>query len=930
MSYRLEELGPHEFERLVQVLLLRLYGPTVAVFGSGRDDGRDAAYCGQTAPLNEDAAALAPAWEGYHVFQSKFCEHPAKVSSNRSWLLGQVKSELKAWSARWPEKDGGGRKRKGERPDYYVVVTNVALSGQVGGGIDDVKKEIRDHAADPSREWDLKECDVWDRSKVERLLDAYPDVRQSFNGLLTPGDVLAAMGKMTTIPTEQTVPILDEHARTELAMEGKIALGEAGDLSNQRLDLADVAIDLPAHLADDEDPISSVDVLRHLIETGNRNLRPSVYEGPSPHVLLVGGPGQGKTTLGRILMQTYRAGLLADRPRLSPGVREVVDATSRRATELPLPPVVVRRWPFRVDLAKYGEAIGGGTRIPLIRYITDQINQVTGAEFSPLDARKWFGAWPWLLVLDGYDEVAAPQARDHVARAVAALLELAETEDADLLVVATTRPQGYGDELPPSLRQVELQHLSPAAAARYATKLAQLRMGADTATAEVIERINAAVDNDITGRLMRTPLQVMILSLLLEKRRKPPQDRAALFASYYDVIYDREVQKKNFLADILDNHRQDIDAIHHTVGLALQVRSEQHGDTDALMPASELEDVITQRLTDQEHVGRALDKLVRDLNKAARDRLVLLAATGKEHVGFDLRSLQEYMAARALTSNPDDVVLHNLKALAVSAHWRNTWLLAVGIVYRDKQHLFDRVLQLMDDVDADDDPLSLIAPLGSSLAVDVLDDGMAAHNPRHVRILVRHALRSLTGVNLGAARLGAVLADQPELNDTIRGEIIKALERAQQGPASAQQAAVLVLEELAGPRQTGALALKARQMRSAGNSRRGVQDPAFKRPLVRLADALPDPVNWSEAAQRFHKDLRKVVTSTDEAGVYGIPEGLAPPESTTQAVADPDALAEIAFGIDDIPEHNWSAKTVITSLLWRARARLPVGDALME
>ena len=42
-------------------------------------------------------------------------------------------------------------------------------------------------------EWPLKDCAVWDRAKVERLLDGFADIRQQFNALITPGDVLAAI-----------------------------------------------------------------------------------------------------------------------------------------------------------------------------------------------------------------------------------------------------------------------------------------------------------------------------------------------------------------------------------------------------------------------------------------------------------------------------------------------------------------------------------------------------------------------------------------------------------------------------------------------------------------------------------------------------------------------------------------------------------------
>lgn len=932
VPYAIDELGPHEFERMVQALLVCDYGPTVRVFGSGKDDGRDATFEGSVPA--EQGAGVAPAWDGYHVFQAKFCERPRDPRANRDWLLAQVGRELRRWSEAVTKDGRTELKRKGPRPEFYVVVTNVALSGQIGGGVDEVEQVIREHAADPKNRWALKDCQVWDRSKVERLLDGHASVRQRFNGLLTVGDVLAALaaGEMTvpTISLRDSLSLLEEHARTELTHGGKVKLGEAGQVANERLDLASVAIDLPAHILADEDPTSSVRLLRHVLAVGNRIQRRSVRDETSPHLLLMGGPGQGKTTIGRILVQTYRAALLVDRPVLTPEVRQIVDASLERAAQIGLPRIANRRWPFRVDLAEYASEVAGGPAVPLVTYIARKINELTGANFTARNARQWLGAWPWLLVLDGYDEVASAIAREQVARDVTALLETAQTEDADLLVVATTRPQGYGDELPQSLHKVGLLNLSREDAIAYATRLTELRLGEGTDKVEVVERITAAVDDEVTGRLMRTPLQVMILSLLLENRRRPPQDRAALFQAYYDVIYDREVQKKNHLSDVLDNYRPDIDGIHYSVGLVLQERSENSGDFDAAMPTDELRQIIRQRLIDQEHSGPGLDRLVDDLTRAARDRLVLLAATGQDQVGFELRSLQEYMAAKALTSGPDDVVVGNLKVVAPSAHWRNTWLLAVGTLYRDKTHLFDQMLQGIRDVDADD-WLSFLVSIGPRLACDVLDDGVAAKNPRHVRHLVDHALEALSGVNLGASRLGQVLADQVDLNEMTRTRIVRELERAIAAGPESREAALLVLKELGAKGRTGSLAAKARQMISIHSKPQLHEQPGTARRSATLADVLPTKAaSWDEGStpRAFRDDLRRVRTTSGQGGLFDIPEGLSVPVSAAHVVADPAALQQVVEAIMQIDPQNWPARTAITSLLWRARERLPVADAL--
>lgn len=928
MQFNLENLGPTEFERLAQALITSVYGPTVTVFGTGKDDGRDATFHGHSPAPSHGAAP----WDGYHVFQAKQKERLQSAAANKNWLLAQVRDELRRWSETVVENGEQQLRRKGQRPDYYVVISNVPLSGQINGGVAEVEKAIRDHCANPANRWPLRDCAVWDRAKVEALLTAHESVRHAFNGLLTIGDVLAALAAgdvtISTLRLADSIPLLEEHARGELAYSGKVQLGEAGQLANDRLDLADVAVDLPAHEESDPDPNSSVRALRYLLTIADRIHRPSVTErrDRGPHVLLLGGPGQGKTTLGRILVQTYRATLLRERPNLNPDLSRVINATLDRAEQIGLPPIMNRRWPFRIDLAEYGTS---GATEPLIKYIATKINRATGADFSARNVRDWLQAWPWILVLDGYDEVAASHSRDQVARAVNDLLQTAATQDADLVLVVTTRPQGYANELPGSLRQLRLTKLSRQDAVAYATRLTDVRMGDDPTKPEVLERVAAAVDNEVTGRLMTTPLQVMILSLLLEKRRKPPQDRAALFAAYYEVIYDREVQKKSFLSDVLYDHRLDIDAIHRTVALILQRRAESASDSESLMPPDELRQVVRDQLVAQEQPGPTLERLVENLTRAARDRLVLLAANGQDHVGFDLRSLQEYMAAQALTFGPHPSVLPNLKAIAHSAHWRNTWLLAVGTLYREQPRLFGSVLQAMRDIDSED-ALSLLAATGPRLATDILDDGVASNSPKHVRLLVAHALEALNGVNLDAARLGAVLADQRDLNPLTSAEIVNALQRASSARPDQQEAARAVLAELGGKNQVGPLAARARQLASALGP--DPQQRAGGARLTSFADALPDRTEtWptGSPAAAFRRALRRANTFADDAGRFMLPETFSVPGSAADVLADPAELLEVVTAIDEIDPINWPARTFITSLLLRAREREPVSHTLI-
>jgi hypothetical protein len=54
---------------------------------------------------------------------------------------------------------------------------------------------------------------------------------------------------------------------------------------------------------------------------------------------------------------------------------------------------------------------------------------------------------PSLLVLDGFDEVGATQDRERIVSAASELLTALAGKGASAQILATTRPQGYADEL---------------------------------------------------------------------------------------------------------------------------------------------------------------------------------------------------------------------------------------------------------------------------------------------------------------------------------------------------------------------------------------------------------------------------------------------------------------------------------------------------
>ena len=228
--------------------------------------------------------------------------------------------------------------------------------------------------------------------------------------------------------------------------------------------------------------------------------------------------------------------------------------------------------------------------------------------------------------------------------------------DADVLVIATSRPQGYNHDYSPRLYQHKwLAPLSNARAMHYGRRLAESRYGNEQDRHEtVVSRLERAIANEATMRLMRSPLQVTIMATLVSKIGQPPQERWKLFDRYYQTIYERETERDIPASDILRDYEENINTIHRHVGLLLQVESERSGGTDARLSKARFTKLVHAHLVAEGHEGDALDELKQQILDAAIQRLVFLVGLETDQVGFEIRSLQEFMAAEGLMDMSKD------------------------------------------------------------------------------------------------------------------------------------------------------------------------------------------------------------------------------------------------------------------------------------
>ncbi len=317
-------------------------------------------------------------------------------------------------------------------------------------------------------------------------------------------------------------------------------------------------------------------------------------------------------------------------------------------------------FPVRVDLPRFA-TWQSTRRRTLGAFLAAQVERRTGERVTEDDVCLLLRRIPWIFLLDGLDEVPAGAGRDALIHGISKTLVALEGSEGAMLV--TTRPQGYRNEFG-HLAHSRLAPLGREQIKRYSARLAGARyVDQPDEQATVQERIEEALADTATARLLETPLQVTIMVTLVMQIGQAPRERWRLFTEYYRAVYSRETSKGGELAKLLSSMRQHIDAIHRHVGLLLQVSSEREGRADATLSTDLLRAIALARLEAEGFAADRAKLLADQIVEAAMRRLVFLVEVQQgEKLGFEIRSLQEYMAAWALTVGDDAQVLDRLFA----------------------------------------------------------------------------------------------------------------------------------------------------------------------------------------------------------------------------------------------------------------------------
>ena len=427
-----------------------------------------------------------------------------------------------------------------------------------------------------------------------------------------------------------------------------------------------------------------------------------------PKVAVIGGPGQGKSTLGQHLAQVHRAKLLGEPWKFEPQTARI---------------------PFRVVLKYFAQWLADEQDWDnLETYLAERVERLAARAVSAEDIQETLRCRPCVLILDGLDEVVVPRLRRLMLARIQEFLQRADQLGADLTVMATSRPTDYQNQFDPErFWHLELLALSPNKVHSFAEKWVQAKKLREEEQNRVLRTLEECQRDESLSALLRTPLQVTIILLIVKGGGRPPSQREALFNEYWSTIFRRERSKAK---RIIQSDEPLLFNLHAYLGYLLHRRAAEQ-NVQSLLSEEEFRQVIREFLCrkDSRSPDEAINLRMEQLVREARDRLVLIVEPEHGLFGFEQRSLQEFFAAvhLLLTATGTEQRFGRLKAIARSEHWRNVALFFAGRVARLQSGEASNILELVCRPVDREEVYRYLRP-GAWLALEIAADGALGIN----------------------------------------------------------------------------------------------------------------------------------------------------------------------------------------------------------
>ncbi|MCS4065484.1 NACHT domain-containing NTPase [Pseudomonas putida] len=733
ISYDLTQLDPNSFENMVNYLSMKVLGSGSTGFAPGSDGGRDGYFEGEATYPSERTR-----WSGVWYIQSKF-HKPHLSKDSQKWLISQVQQEISSF-----------QKHSSSRviPDIWILATNIEPSGvPQTGAFDKIKKLVRDEFGAAVK------IDIWGGRKILDLLSVHTDVASHYGHFLTPGNVLTTLYDQLSDANSQIKSIVEHLVVGQFNEQVYTKLEQAGSSSDNRPKLYELFVDLPFLWNDRK---GSTDVLGALVASSSSNHKLSVWENEknrwrewlrfptrSRVIVLKGGPGQGKSTIGQYFAQIQRAALILakDGPQVTSSTRTVAEKFKAVAieqgywTEVPRIPVTIELKDFA---AWYGTRTSGAPK-GVLSYLCEKISLKTEQSVLPGTMKRAFGLRSWFINFDGLDEVPN-DVKDLVAAEIGKFTdEMLPLIDADVLTLCTTRPQGYSGQFDKLEASEAVLSALPAPVA-LACASAVVKFDRSPGEAQYsVDVLKSAMQSAQVLELMTTPLQAHIMAVVVRDGGRPPEKRWELFDNFYKVMKKRESQKNFQDARIAKLLREDdtlLKAIHTRLGVVLHVLAEDSRGAETTLNKNEFRQLAYE--TTSVLIDENVEDVVEALMEATTERLVFVnTPESSSTVRFDVRQLQEFFAGEFIYSEVSaEEMCARMEAICTDSHWREVMHFSLSALVfngrRTELAVASKVLTAVDGAGSchKEALLSKRMAVGALLGIRLLNEGVLEQDKR--------------------------------------------------------------------------------------------------------------------------------------------------------------------------------------------------------
>lgn len=640
--YRFEDLTDTTFQEMVQAVLLHLH-PDLSLPPVRQPDGGHDAF-----QLQDDT--------GVKIFsaQVKWVKDQRQERDPVKWLEDVVKKE-----------ERNLRRMASQGTREWLLVTNVQGSSHPEVGMMDRLNTVLTRE---SRRLKIK-MRAWWRNELSRAVDNAPsETKFAYLDMLTGADIVRAV-MTTTFASEKKnklTRVIKAAAHTQWDQDGEVRF-KHGELNG--VPIAKLFVDMPVSAAVGSTD-SGLSGLRLLL--GQRLEKPSV---------LLGAPGQGKSTLAQFVCQVYRAHFVQQASPLEP---KNPDSHSNDP-----------RVPYRVDLRDYARWVSGhdpfaaeGTpsgrgRSPLTSIESFLAHLLSHASGITIDADDVQFALDWLpsfVALDGLDEVAEVRVRAKVVSEIEEFASRCASYSASARLLVTARPS-YTDVPEPHRDRFSYYELLPLTRDLREEYLGKWSRSQNLEERDIIElrRVfqSRTAENHVL-ELATNPMQLAILLYLMYRRGDSiPTNRTELYSSYMELFLDRE----SLMDEVVKNNRKLLERVTGYIAWHLHSEAESEGGTGRAT-RKQLIRLVRHYLLDLEEDPDIADSLF----TAVTARVWVITSRTEGYFEFDVQPIREYFAARHLfvtapDSSRDEGVdrFRRLLALMQRPYWLNVTRFMAGM-----------------------------------------------------------------------------------------------------------------------------------------------------------------------------------------------------------------------------------------------------------